>query len=285
MLKRALDYILFGNVFIALCAAVWAYSTYSVLDLPASSVDYRLLLLIFAGVVVVYVLDRLDTFERITDRVKRPRHRWIEEHRGSMRALLVGAAAAVVGLLWFVNARAVLLLGVLGAVSIAYSLPLFRGFKVGLKDFGLAKIFLIGLVWSSVTTLLPPIEAGRAVLSRDVALLLVERFLFVFAITLPFDVRDMEIDRAQGIRTIPTVIGVTASRRLIAATLVIYLWLKALHYYPAHAIMLVPASVTVAYAGLLLLQLGRRGDEYYYSLLWDGAILLQAVLAVAFEKA
>lgn len=36
--------------------------------------------------------------------------------------------------------------------------------------------------------------------------MLVERFFFVFAITIPFDIRDIEADKQAGLKTIPLLI-------------------------------------------------------------------------------
>jgi len=278
----AFRYAVFGNLFLAACAAAWAYSTYRVLGLPRGAADYDLLALVFAGVVVVYALDRLYAFDRSPERVVGGRLRWVDEHRRFLRTALVLACTGVAGLLFFVNVNVLAVLAALGAVSFAYSLPVLRHFTVGLKDVGLSKVFLIALVWTCVTVLLPPLEAGAPVLTRDVELLFAERFLFVFAISLPFDIRDRDRDAARGIRTIPVAVGVTRSKQLVGLALVGHLWLKVVHYYPEHPAMLVPAVLTVAYACLLLAGLSARRGDVYYSLLWDGTILVQAVLAVGF---
>ena len=278
----AFRYVVFGNLFLAASAAAWAYSTYRVLGLPRGAADYDLLGLVFGGVVVVYALDRLYAFDRAPERPAAGRLRWVDEHRRFLLGALLLACAGVAVLLFFVNAAVLGVLGALGAVSFAYSLPVLRNFTVGLKDVGLSKVFLIALVWTCVTVLLPPLEAGAPVLTRDVVLLFAERFLFVFAISLPFDIRDRERDATRGIRTIPVAIGVARSKQLVGVALVGHLWLKTIHYYPAHPAMLVPAVLTVAYACLLLAGLSARRGDVYYSLLWDGTILLQAVLAVGF---
>jgi 4-hydroxybenzoate polyprenyltransferase len=278
----AFRYVVFGNLFLAASAAAWAYSTYSVLGLPRGAADYDLLGLVFAGVVVVYALDRLYAFDRSPEQALGGRLRWVDEHRRFLLTALVVACAGVAVLLFFVNAQVLVVLGVLGAVSFAYSLPILRHFTVGLKDAGLSKVFLIALVWTCVTVVLPPLEAGASVLTRDVALLFAERFVFVFAISLPFDIRDRERDASRGIRTIPVAIGVARSKQLVGIALVAHLWLKVIHYYPAHPAMLVPAAIAVAYSCLLLAGLSASRGDVYYSLLWDGAILVQAVLAVGF---
>ncbi len=284
---RATRFVLFGNLFLAAGATAWTFSTYSALGLPRSSVNGWLLTLVFAGVVVVYTVDRLFTYERYEqseESERSVRRDWIDVHRRSLKGVLVGAVGAVGVSLPFVGPYVVAVLAGLGVVSLAYSAPVLRNASVGLKQFGLLKIFLIASVWAVVTAALPPIDAGAPVFTRDLCFLVAERFLFVFAITLPFDVRDVRLDASLDIRTIPVRIGVRRTKALVATALVVYLVLKIEHYRATEISMVVPALLTDAYAMALLAFMGWRDDDYVYALLWDGAILVQATLAVVFAR-
>jgi 4-hydroxybenzoate polyprenyltransferase len=277
-------YFLFGNLFLALCATLWAYSTYGVLDVSTRSANPWLLAFVAAGVLVIYTVDRVFTFERHDPGTASERHRWIARHRTSLLVLLGCSAGITLLALPFLDVRVLALAAAGGLLALAYSLPVRKGFTVGLKELGLLKIFLIAGVWAVVTTVLPPLDAGDPILERDLVLLFAERFLFVFAITLPFDIRDRALDQASDIKTIPVRVGVRTSKAMVAAAVAAYLALKIVHYGLESPIVLVPAAVSAGYIVLLLAALSEARHDYYFSLLWDGAIFVQALLALVFAQ-
>jgi 4-hydroxybenzoate polyprenyltransferase len=57
-------------------------------------------------------------------------------------------------------------------------------------------------------------------ISQNIALHLIARFLFVFAITIPFDIRDLKYD-TQNLRTIPLFFGALKSRFIAVFSLFI----------------------------------------------------------------
>ncbi len=83
------------------------------------------------------------------------------------------------------------------------------------------KILNISFCWAGVTVLFPLFqEFGR--IDELVWIEFFERFLFVFALTIPFDVRDVKID-SESMQTIPQVIGVQWSKRLAILFLLLIL--------------------------------------------------------------
>ena len=95
------------------------------------------------------------------------------------------------------------------AISLAYALPVYkkRDTWLRLRDIPGVKIFLIAIVWSLVTEGFPTLMSGNTLK----VLPLLERFLFIFAITIPFDIRDMRFD-GQNLSTIPQYFGVRKAR-------------------------------------------------------------------------
>jgi 4-hydroxybenzoate polyprenyltransferase len=59
--------------------------------------------------------------------------------------------------------------------------------------------------------LLPVLEAQDLHLAdismRDITLMIAKRFLFIFALAIPFDIRDLFSDRQAGLKTIPVAWG------------------------------------------------------------------------------
>ena len=71
----------------------------------------------------------------------------------------------------------------------------------------------MALVWAFITVTLPLVE-GRQFLVPTDALLFLERSVFIFAITIPFDIRDLKVDQHIEVKTIPSAIGEQGAKRL-----------------------------------------------------------------------
>jgi 4-hydroxybenzoate polyprenyltransferase len=101
------------------------------------------------------------------------------------------------------------LLVFLSILSFCYSLPLFTlgEQKFGLRNIPGLKTFFITLVWTMSCVLLPILEAQDLHLAdiamRDVPFMIAKRFLLIFALAIPFDIRDLFSDRQAGLKTIP----------------------------------------------------------------------------------
>jgi len=96
-----------------------------------------------------------------------------------------------------------------GFITLFYSVPLYLGSKSKrLKDFPGLKIFLIAYVWAGVGVLLPMVQHNISVFTWSSQAILLERALFVFVITLPFDIRDVKLDQEENVATIPSKIGI-----------------------------------------------------------------------------
>lgn len=273
---RALLPLIYSNLYVSACAASLVLATQALLS-GAARVD-ALSALVFFATLLVYNLDRLASGGE--DRLDpSPRHQWVRRHQGVLLGVLgvaaLGVAACVLLLPWHIF----LALVPLGVLSVGYSLPVLswggRRHR-RLKELPGLKIFMIALVWAVATVSLPAWLAGRAPWQGQVLALTVERALFIMAITLPFDVRDMGKDRGAGILTLPHLLGVEGTRRL-AIGLVLASWLVgalAVGVATAHALALaVSALATCA----LLSALHARRGELYYALWMEGTMLAQAV--------
>lgn len=99
----------------------------------------------------------------------------------------------------------------LGALSLVYPIPLpfknkTNGLNYRLRDIPFIKIFLISLTWAtgSCCYFAPALQVGH---SFPYHLFLLQ-FIFIFFITIPFDINDIEIDNAVGVKTIPILLGI-----------------------------------------------------------------------------
>ncbi len=119
----------------------------------------------------------------------------------------------------------------LGVISITYSLPLIptqSGWK-RLRDIPGIKIYAISIVVTLTTSTIPLLLLHQFGIS-DLILLGFQRLLFILAITIPFDVRDIRIDQKWSLKTIPILFGKERALKLSIALLVIASLLTGIQY-------------------------------------------------------
>lgn len=236
---------------------------------------------VFFGTLSLYALHRLVSLSKTRVLAAHGRYGLIYAYRTHIA--VYGLVALAGGLWHFSQMVRLLRWWVLPAVVLgaAYVLPFGkRGCR--LRDFGLLKIFLIALVFTWLTVWLPALEAG---LSNHFAtrLMMAERFAFLFAITVPFDLRDREMDLRAGVRTLPILLGVRCSLFLAEAALLVAGLCALLNTY----IGCYPLGVLVG-MGFALLSTAywvwaspAHTHDYYYTGLLDGTMVLQFLLVWA----
>ena len=107
---------------------------------------------------------------------------------------------------------------------ILYCVPL-PGMKINLRGFKGLKIHLVALSWVLVTVFLPN-HMGGGINSDELLIYGLQRYLFVLAATLPFEIRDLNTDAPQ-LSTWPQRFGITKTKilgvfLLVAAMSVVY---------------------------------------------------------------
>ena len=99
-------------------------------------------------------------------------------------------------------------------ITLLYAVPFLGGFQKNLRSISYLKILIVSLVWSAITVLLPVYDFGvERVNSITLFLMILQRFLFVFVLILPFDIRDMNFDIIS-LQTIPKKIGIKKTKKV-----------------------------------------------------------------------
>ncbi|GEO06224.1 hypothetical protein AAE02nite_38880 [Adhaeribacter aerolatus] len=171
----------------------------------------------------------------------------------------------------------ILLLGHLALLSVLYSLPVLprRGELWPLRHVPLLKIFLIAYVWTCVTVWLPLLAYNQDIFSTEAWLFFLRRFLFILAITIIFDIRDVDRDRATGTVTLPGTIGIKKAKYIAWISLAFFALLVSLIPLQNYrAALLLSAGIT-AY---VVWQTHSTNNEYFFSVIADGMMVLQFLL-------
>ncbi len=229
----------------------------------------------------LYGVHRTVGLEKVKGIKKKDRFEAISKYRYLIRVL---AGVGAIGMIayFFIAPRLVQIALLLpGILSMAYVLPLFRGGK-RLRDLGYLKIFLIAFVWAWVTVLLPVLESPAVYWTYSIPLFL-ERMLFIFAITIPFDVRDLKIDAHTSVTTLPALLGTKKAIRLalvalfFAFLLTVFQWATALFY---DQMQLFAMGFFYLITAILVSRSDKMQHDYYFSGVIDGLMLLQFGLVV-----
>ncbi|MCB0820980.1 MAG: hypothetical protein KDC13_10185, partial [Bacteroidetes bacterium] len=189
--------LVFGNIWIALCA-VSMYACTVVLH----RLEWSWLLAgsIFGATLFVYNYHRLFRKKQIYARQISDRHKWILRHDKSLRWLAIaGFVLAVACFVPFLNAVLVYRLSPFLLLALFYVIPVWKGRQkwLRIRDIPYVKIFLVAAVWSFVTVVLAFLANDSEWLPDTGAwITIAHRFIFIFAITLPFDIRDLAHDKS-----------------------------------------------------------------------------------------
>jgi len=273
--------LVYGNWWVALGAALLLQMT--IRECGGEGLHLIMSGFVLGATVTGYCINMLSGLSELRKSDTRSvRHHWCMTHEEWLRAHL-GAGAVITIATFLLLPRQVLYVLVPSAViTLLYVSPLLKG--VRLREIGPVKIIWVATVWSAVTVVLPWSVAINDCGIGHLASMTVERWLFIFAICLPFDIRDMRNDRAKGIRTLPLILGIQRAK-VIACVAIITSMLLTFHRYDWDV-----TPVTLAYSFALLLTsalIVRSSDgrhEMYYSFWMEGTMILLA-LAVMLANA
>lgn len=268
LLLRLVDFIVDTSLFTAFCALGLCLATERLLPggmLPLFNGMHRV---VFGGTLVVYTLPRLLYGDQAVVR--------------KILQLLFFAAGVVLTiegatlLPWHTNALCMML----GALAFAYFLPTIPfGDRRRLREFGIVKILVLTFVWLGATALVPMsyLNISPVHYPAEIAI----RFVFVFALCVLFDIRDVQIDQLSNIATIPHKTGIAVAYKLVYWSLGLFLllsiWQFVLHpSYPR----LVASVVTIGVTALVAVYVRRHPGHRLFVVMTDGMMLLYALLVI-----
>lgn len=270
----------------ALCAVAQALLTF---HLIGSKTVFPVLGLLFTSTLGIYNFCILITKPAKPETSPYKRVRWFFAHYRLMVTFTIVSLLSLVPLFFIITTESKILLMFLGVLSFGYGLPLFT---VGEQKFGLRNIpglkpFLITLVWTMSCVLFPVLEAMHKHLTdvsmRDTTILIAKRFLFIGALTIPFDIRDLFDDRKMGLKTIPVVWGEKKAYLFCQVLLAGYIVLLFLFRQHGFNLDFFALTLTVILTGWLIFKSAWQKNEYYYFFYMDGVLILQYVIIVAFN--
>lgn len=274
-LQSIYNVVVYANLWVAAGAASMYWATAL---LMGRHPDLRLGCAIFLATISVYTFQRVFRANRIYTLAPSERHRWILHHLKALWGLCIlsGLMAAVL-FYSYIGIWGWEIPSVLVAIAVLYVTPLIprQGKWLRLRDLPGLKIWLIAGVWT-VFTVFTVSGFPTGIWERDVFLVL-SRFLFLFAITLPFDIRDLEHDRANGVRTYAVWLGLERTLTLSRSLLVAFAAIAVMAYWnawigPGQAGALIYSAAST---GWLIAKIDEEAPEWMYAFWLEGTMLDQ----------
>ena len=283
----ALDLLLFSNIFMGLCAVAQGLLTFY---LVGSKPAYPVLGLLFTSTLGIYNFCILITRPKHPELSPQYRVRWFFAHYRLMITLTMVAMLSLVPLFFLISLSSKILLIFLAILSFAYGLPLFAigDRKFGLRNIPGLKLFLITLVWTLSIVLLPVLEAQANHLAsisfQDTTVLITKRFLFIAAVAIPFDIRDLFEDKQFGLKTIPVALGEKNAYLFCQLLLAGYLVLLFFFRNKGFNTDFFALAVGIILTGWLIFRSKWEKNEYYYFFYLDGALIVQYLFVIGFNQ-
>ena len=273
--KRTIDLLLFGSLFIAACAVSMCLETNLLLHLPLNTLSFYCF--VFGATLVQYNLHYLVKIRAVKDS-----HRMNWSLRNRKLHLLFIAAGTILILfsLFSFHLHHFIILLILGAISSIYSLPLIPfGKKKRIKDFGLIKIITLALLWTIVTVWFPADQLNFDHFSF--LLIFSRRFIFMFLLCLLFDMRDLEVDADENIHTLPVMLGIRRCYHLCYILLIAFVLLTIVQYvYSSQFIPFIVMMLSAAITFVVVEHTKKHNSDYIYLAFVDGMMLLQALMVI-----
>ena len=276
---KVLGFIIHSNILIALSALALTLATQVQLGMQPRAHAY--LAVIFLATLFNYNLHRYLTFYKNPNSDKNDKLKWAKEHLNTFVALILLSFGGLVVVLFFVKTEILYLLVLLAILSFLYSFSFPGKHK---RNFRLLKIpgmktFLIAFVWTGATVLIPVLSEDKSFGHLQIILLFAERFTFIFAIAIPFDIRDMETDAQASLSTIPIVYGEKNALNISNVALLLSLSIAIFHYLDMKMAFILPAyTLSIVTVFIFTNTKAIKDMPFYHHGILDGSILLHGLL-------
>lgn len=151
----------------------------------------------------------------------------------------------------------------IGLLTFFYAVPLLPN-KNNLRTLPSIKIFVIAAVWSMTTVYLPAVFYAID-WNWDLYLSLLQRFILVLILIIPFEIRDLKYDSSQ-LGTLPQLLGIKRTKLLAYGLILIYGGIELLkdsltaNYLISQGVMLVMCGLSVYFS--------KKNQSQFFASFW-----------------
>ena len=275
---RFLNAYVYSNCNIALSTCCYTFVTYH--TLVNQEYNFVVLAFVFLATLLSYTFHRLyPVITKSIDSSESKILQWTENNFEFIKWLFL--ATVIILFLIFLQfaLEAKVLLICLAVISLFYGIPLipFKHKVLKFRAIPFAKIFLIAFSFGMVCGVLPLLNADLHFAPSTYFIVFIEKFLYILAITLPFDIRDLKHDKTINLKTIPLAIGVKPTIAIALILLLLSLATVLVFYQLTFYAKCIYLFFYLISAILIFFSYKKRSD-FYYLLFIDGLMILPAIL-------
>jgi len=189
-----------------------------------------------------------------------------------LKAIQIFSLVAFLALCYYASQlqiKTLILIGILGLITFLYAIPLlpqkyFIDEHKNLRQINGLKIYVIGLVWSFTTVVLPLVN-NEVSLGFDVIIIGIQRFIFVIVLMLPFEIRDLNYDNLK-LGTVPQRIGIKKTKIIGVLLLMVFMMLE--FFKDELTSNAVVSTLLIMFVTLLFVIFSNKNQSKYYSAFW-----------------
>jgi 4-hydroxybenzoate polyprenyltransferase len=274
-LKKLIDFYIYSNIHVALAGFCITKITLLKFGIFTDLVP------LFVGLSIIISYNFIRYLEIDTRRLGWFK-KWFFQNKKWLFLLSFSAGLVLGYILYFTSFRlkSLYLLIPFGFMTLFYAIPLIKigKLEVSFRNFPAIKIFSIAIAWAGITVLFPLNEANY-LFTENVYIEFFQRILILVAITIPFDIRDINFDE-KSLKTLPQLLGIRKAKLFGIVLLLLFVLLEFLKnpiFENEHLITILIAIIT----GLFLVFSSIKSSRYYTSffveaipILWFGLIIL-----------
>ncbi|MGV8947437.1 MAG: hypothetical protein ACOH1N_13475 [Lutibacter sp.] len=275
LLKKIVDFYIFSNIHVALSG--FSLTKITLLGIGISNN----LLPFFVGFSIIISYNLIRYYEITENRLIWYKD-WFFKNIKKIITLSLLSAIGIVYILFFTGfyLKSLVILFPFAFMTFFYAIPLFKIGKteISFRNFPAIKIFSIAIAWAGISVLFPLHEAQYQ-FTLDIYLEFIQRVLLLLAITIPFDIRDVDAD-STSLKTLPQMLGIINAK--ILGTLLL-LWFVLLENFKTNLTnsSLLTLLLVGTITGFFLWFSSPKKTRYYTSfwvesipIIWFGLILL-----------
>lgn len=292
--RHLLEFIFYSNFFYGICTVAVMLETTFLMKIPFQGIT--LYILTFISTIIFYNYPYARSHSPTS---KNPRTRWYSTHHQMISKIQIGLNTCLLGIMvWMVIVYFNEIKGMTGTQWILLlSFPIIAAMYYGkniatraynLRKAGLAKPFIIGLVWAGLTTIYPVLYSN-VIHSQEqhftllLLILFLKNFMFISLLAIMFDVKDYADDTTNQLNTFVVKYGLRNTLLNIIIPLIILGILTFISYaliskfsIPKMIFILIPFLLLVA----VTLSLKKRRPLMYYLVVIDGLIFVKALFGI-----
>jgi len=281
-LKQLANYLVFGNVLIALGAASLFWLTCA-LNNFAIEFDFAVSF-VFSATLVTYILQRYLQLDYTNSNGFNQRTTWISHNIQTV--IFIGGVALVAAFFCFILSgmefNKWLLLPAI--VIVLYPLPILLGKKP--RDFIILKSLIISGIWAFATVTIPFMAYETHPFEEVMWTQFLERFIFILIIKLPFDLKNWYQRTSTNVGEVKSLVGKYFAMILGGILIILY----AIGYYLNHQLegnilqIIAPLVIVLGLITFLLIIKGSFKSDWHQGFYLDGVLILHFALVFAFMQ-